>query len=1022
MKAVILHLSDIHIKNDEDPVLKNAPLIAKALYQHIDDESHLIVLISGDIAYSGQKNEYELATSFLKEIEGNIKKEKFIDVDFVMCPGNHDCDFSRNATRSFILEKMQSSDLSEIDYEVFEACTTHQEEYFLFKSIFETNLCEDDKLWATKKIEVGGKAIVFESVNLSWASNKDEQQGQLLFPFSCYVNKKELNADMRISLMHHPLNWLNQDSYRDFRSNLRGISDVVFTGHEHVNNVINHDDVESGETVVIEGGVLQGKASICNSSFNVVSLDLLKQDSYCHIYKYNKTDERYVLEASKKLLDVNSRVQKYFKFTDHYIDKLEDSGGNFKHSNASNLKLSDVFVYPNIKNETSQKSKVNSVSSKLLLSIDQYSKGVVLSGEENIGRTSLVYSLIMEYASKGYFPVLLRGKDIGKKHVSNLDLQIKRALNDQYAEANFSEVFAQESINKKILFIDDFDESRVRSENSRNEMLTYLMSKFEKVILTVDSMFEVSELTSLEGRSTSSAFDHYKIELFGYKKRTELINNWYSVGQQDHESEAEIIGKCNIAEQLMDTVMDKSLISPHPIYLLTFLQSIETGTSTQLSDSALGHYYKFLLTSSFLDVGVSPESIGQELDYVMHLARFFNKKCSFSVTSGELKEFNEYFSNTWQETSFEKKESILLRAKVLKKVGGDYQFRYLYNYYYLLGMYLSKNILEDSVQDEISHYIEHLYVKENANTILFLAHHSSSDNILVMMKHAADELFSNNLAADFNGRSGVIQELIQHAPSLEYKSDSSPYENRIKLSERRDAIDRGRPSHHLKEKEQDPSKLDLATKLTMLFKTIDILSQIIKSNPTKFERAKKVEIIKSVCLAPLRALQDFYNFLESNPNTLVDAINEGIAQKSSDTSNEERSSIARLTVSRIIQGISGAFIIKTAQVINSAVLMPDIPVAVNADSTLALELIDLAISLDNHKPIQRSKVKSIYLKCEANIVAQKVLDLIIMNKLHMFKPTESDMQWLQSELNYDLATQRRIGYSSSYKRTKVSAK
>jgi hypothetical protein len=175
------------------------------------------------------------------------------------------------------------------------------------------------------------------------------------------------------------------------------------------------------------------------------------------------------------------------------------------------------------------------------------------------------------------------------------------------------------------------------------------------------------------------------------------------------------------------------------------------------------------------------------------------------------------------------------------------------------------------------------------------------------------------------------------------------------------------------------------------------------------------EIIQSVFLAPLRALQDFYNFLEAHPKALIDAIQSELSEKAKNIPKEDRENIARLTVSRIIQAASSMFVLKTAEIVNSHVLMPDIPTVINANQTLAFELIEVAISLDNHKPINRKKIQELSLKCKENNVAQKVLDMIVMNRLHMFKTSEQDMQWLQSKLGYDLTQQHQLGYDQKSK-------
>ena len=1017
MNLLILHLSDIHIKDESNEILYFDELIAKTLYSHIDENCHLIILISGDIAFSGNELEYDLAYDFLNSIKDNIKKEQDITVNFITCPGNHDCHFSENPTRDFILDKLSSENLIEIDRSVLDSCITHQNGFFNFRDKLENGSEDEDKLWRTTKIEFGGKNIVFESLNYSWSSTLKEKQGRILFPFSLYKQKIKEKADIRISLMHHPLNWLNQSAYREFRVNLRSISDFIFTGHEHAANAINHEDVESGDTVIIEGGVLQEK-DISTSSFGLVKINLETNINTYIKYEFSSCENMYLPSDEKTLISVKENKGKQFQFTQMFSQKIEDCGGYFKHGNKVNLKLSDIYVYPNIIKKSNDEYQLHAVSSKTILQENKFGNGVILSGDDNIGSTSLIYILISEYFSNGYIPLLIHGSNIKKSTHDNVALQIERAIYQQYEGNKSKNIFDQESKSKKILFIDDFDEIKLKSETAKKEILKYLMSKFHKIIVTVDSMYEVGDLISTEDNSILDSFEHYKIEPFGYKKRTELIQKWYALGQLDSEDESEIIGKCNTAEKLMDSVMDKSLITLHPIFLLTFLQGIETDNSNQLSDSALGHYYKYLLTQSFLDIGINTDKLGSELDYAMHLARFFNERKTLSITEEEFIKFNAVFSETWHETKFEKKEKTLLNAKVLIKTNGEYQFRYMYNYYYLIGLYLSQNILDSEIQKEISHCIVHLYLKNNANTILFLAHHTTSDNILFMMKNAADELFNHNNPADFSDSCSVANELIKHAPQLEF-NNNSPKENRKEISEHRDNIERNNQVDHNVEEEQDSNHLDLTAKLTMLFKTIDILSQIIKSNPTKFERNKKVEILKTIINAPLRALQDFYNLLEEHPQSLIEAINHEIDNKSNIVSETEREQIARIVASRLIQFASSTFIIKTAEIINSEMLMPDIPTAIEENENLALKLIDIAISVDNHLPLKRRKIKLVHDKCDSNVVAKKILDVIMLNRLNMYKTTEQDMQWLHSELNYDLKIQHKIGYDQSRKLTKA---
>jgi hypothetical protein len=67
MEIVLFHLSDIHIKDSSDLVLKRQDKLAAALrsYLTLAPDEHPFLLITGDIAFSGSEDEYMLAENFI---------------------------------------------------------------------------------------------------------------------------------------------------------------------------------------------------------------------------------------------------------------------------------------------------------------------------------------------------------------------------------------------------------------------------------------------------------------------------------------------------------------------------------------------------------------------------------------------------------------------------------------------------------------------------------------------------------------------------------------------------------------------------------------------------------------------------------------------------------------------------------------------------------------------------------------------------------------------------------------------
>ncbi len=91
----IVHISDLHIKpkEDFDRSVVLDPLIKRIGDDLKDPKSDLkpeIVVVTGDIAYSGQKYEYTIAKTFFNDL---LKKLNLSDDRLFIVPGNHDVNY-----------------------------------------------------------------------------------------------------------------------------------------------------------------------------------------------------------------------------------------------------------------------------------------------------------------------------------------------------------------------------------------------------------------------------------------------------------------------------------------------------------------------------------------------------------------------------------------------------------------------------------------------------------------------------------------------------------------------------------------------------------------------------------------------------------------------------------------------------------------------------------------------------------------------------------------------------------------
>lgn len=1016
MTSVILHLSDMHIKSAKDPILKRAKSIAACVFSSLPSASRVFVVVSGDIAFSGQADQYALAATFFDEIRSTILAEAELPVSFVIAPGNHDCDFDKNnSARKMLIKSIDESDDPEIDASVIETCTSIQGDFFAFRDALENNPeAYGDSLWRTARYEVEGKSFSFECLNVSWVSKQKEEPGRLYFPVEHYKAEKSGGVDVRFVVLHHPLNWFSQTIYKPFKTFLRQTANIIISGHEHQANVGIVHDSESEKSAFVEGCVLQGEKDLSDSAFNVVVLDLEVSQFASTRYAWGGDMYKSSEEGSwADYHDLPAKRANPFPIADSFLERLDDPGAFFKHPGQTNITLSDIFVFPDLRKVGNGEDKRRSfISAQRLLSPEVTADGALVEGEEKAGCTSLLFELYRQYHGRGFVPILINGKELRRTADSEINSAIKHAVEVQYGNSHV-EAFCQLPATQKLLLIDNFDDSSMKAADARADLLCALKKRFGHMVVTTGAMFEMREMLDGDASRQLLALQHYQLQPFGYLLRSQLIERWFALGADGTVDEATFIAQCDQAERLMDVVMAKTVVPSHPLYLLTLLQSMEAGRSGDFKESALGYYYQYLLMEAFQLSGVKPNKLTEIFQYSAHLAWEFHFRKKSELTKDELREFNDRFSKQWVTVDFSRRLDILLAARVLCRVGDDYKFRYPYIYYYLKGHFLSENLSDLDIRAYIGHCTEHLYVRDHANTVLFLAHHSNDEFVLNSISGALHGLFRAHAPVTFEGDTTGIKRLIEDAPKLTYTGES-PVEHRKRRNELQDQLDDGHDG--LSETEESSPELSLIAQMTMLFKTTEILGQVLKNQYAKIPRARKVDLLEDLFNGPLRAIRDFYSYLEKNPDALVAEIDAALLRKGKVDKEEDRKAIARRVVASLVQIITFAFVLRAAQSANSDSLSEDVRDVVRKNQTLAFKLIELNIILDSPKAIPRQKLKQLHKDVEKDLVAARLLQIMVLNRLYMFKTTEQDMQWLNGELNIDLGIQHAITYQEKSRR------
>jgi formylglycine-generating enzyme required for sulfatase activity/metallophosphoesterase superfamily enzyme len=235
----ILHISDLHVSTDKDfdrkvvldPLLD---ILREDVEKNLRPE---IVVITGDLAWKGKKEEYAKAEEFLTDLRNVLRLGK---EQFFIVPGNHDMD--RDKYRPTDLPKYESMEKLnvELENEVYRVDLLKGfEDYFDFIKDNYPHLQPEHKRlipFVYKHETKGGKQIGLVGLNSAWLSRTNPDIGKVAvgeFQIkNAFMLLKEMGKlDWVIYLFHHPLNWLWLNDKKICRTyvNYSG----VLTGHFH---------------------------------------------------------------------------------------------------------------------------------------------------------------------------------------------------------------------------------------------------------------------------------------------------------------------------------------------------------------------------------------------------------------------------------------------------------------------------------------------------------------------------------------------------------------------------------------------------------------------------------------------------------------------------------------------------------------------------------------------------------------------------------------------------------------------
>lgn len=1062
MQVLIIHLCDLHIKSRDNWIIDKSSQLCKAIGSSIRYADFAFVVLSGDITDHGMRSEYQHVTNLFAQVteQCRIYNEK-IQINFILVPGNHDCCFKfantdkRNALIKNLQKDIQKGLSNPITSDMIDVCTSIQNNFFEFMVSQNNNgeLTQVNKLLWIKKFNIGKIPIIFYCYNTAWMVTLDKEPNPIYFPIDRF-NKDLFNIkpSIRISVLHHTYNSLEPRTFIKLRSHLENTSDLILTGHHHISSQYVTDKLEGNVIEYLEGDILQDNSNSNVSRFNTILIDIDRTKRAITKFTWNGEIYRAYDKIEYEGKCFVGEEMKEFKIDNEFRNKINGAGAPYSHPRKSDLKLSDIFIYPFIRETTTNGELPIDVRSSTLSKIDQGENKILILGDDKSGKTALCRSLFLDYYNSGYVPILINGENLEHISIEYLDKLVTDTYSKQYTVESLDN-FTQLENTKKIIIVDNFDKSKLNPTNRRIFLLN-IGSYYPNVIITASTIFEIEDLTSQDEEYTNVLVDYkqYLILQFGHLLRYELIDKWNRIGIDEYISDDTVIRKNDEANNLIKAIIGKNLIPSYPIFLLTLLQTIETGKPHDLAESSYGHYYEYLIRDSLIKVIEKYEDLDAFYTFLIELANSLREKRKRLVAKDDLGKLHAWFIDYYKVSMYseevynlDKIMDKLVKADLIEEDSSLYSFKYRFVYYFFAAKYLANKLSEPSIRDTVTNMISRLYYEEFANIIVFLTHHSKDTSIFTEILGKANSIFSKTKPTMLEADTSHINTLINEIPRSVLNSQSVREYRKHRLATK----DKSTPpekygrefkTENIPDTHEEVIALDLISQINVACKNIEIIGQILKNYHGSIPGDMQVNLTEEAYLLGLRCLQEFFDLLEAKKENVIKNIAARIVARGIDN-GELIEKYSRNILFRIYFAIAYGFIQAIAEYVGAESLSVVINDVLNKYQYLSIRLIDLAIKLNHFKdfphtdtqevmdrissrllpksPVHRSKKPStlygrLIIK---NSLAYFILTEMIETHLYMFDRGYQTRQKICSMVGIEMPKQRLIAQKSVVKKS-----
>lgn len=315
-----LHLSDLQFSTsrtyDTNVVLRTLlrDIVKRLEWYSLQPD---LIVVTGDIAFSGKPVEYALAQQFFDEL---LETTSLSKARLFLVPGNHDVDRelispgARNiggslTDRETVNGILASAGDRQLMFARFGSYTAFVNDY-----LGEYLPFDKDRFFYVRVLDLLGRRVALLGLNSSWVSTSDQDETQGIVVGERQVRSAlalAADADLKIALMHHSFDQLREFDRAEVEPMLSDGCDFILHGHVHRTNVLSLSG-PGAKAMVVAAGARQAVRRYPNS-YNFVQLNLATSTGSVYLRRYS--DERGGFWTRDALTYRNASTGRYsFRF------------------------------------------------------------------------------------------------------------------------------------------------------------------------------------------------------------------------------------------------------------------------------------------------------------------------------------------------------------------------------------------------------------------------------------------------------------------------------------------------------------------------------------------------------------------------------------------------------------------------------------------------------------------------------------------------------------------------------------